>query len=111
MTNPHKTDALDVIDEHLARELGPNTTGPQIAAHAHDAFIRAYTVYSVHALDALPARAVAIDRDGDPWLKLHTGEWLGDASTNREANVETSLQLEAWAPLFVVPTTLGGADL
>lgn len=111
MTNPHKTDALDVIGEHLARELGPNTTGPQIAAHAHDAFIRAYTVYSVHALDALPAEAVAVDKDGEPWRKIASGGWLGGGSLHYEGHVVTSLQLEAWAPLFIVPTTLGGADL
>lgn len=77
------------------------------AEHALKAFMNALTLHSVHELDAQPDGAVVIDRDGEPWQKLPNGEWIGEASTMREANTESSLQLEAWAPLFLVPTTGG----
>lgn len=111
MTNPHKVEALDAIGEEFAAQIKTGVTAEDVAALTHDAFIRAYTVYSVHALDALPVGTIAIDKDGDPWRKLTARTWIGGPLTDDLPTIETSLQLEAWAPLFIVPTTLGGADL
>lgn len=79
-------------------------------AHAEavlDGILQALTLHSVHELDAQPEGAVVTDRDGDPWMKTENGRWLGEASLLREANSETSLQLEAWAPLHLDPFTGG----
>lgn len=79
-------------------------------AHAEavlDGILQALTLHSVHELDAQPAGAVVTDRDGDVWQKAENGRWIGEASTLREANTESSLQLEAWAPLHLAPHTGG----
>lgn len=96
-------------DEAQRRETNPDTgyTMDLAAAAAVEAVLQALTLHSIHELDAQPEGAVVTDRDGDPWMKTDNGRWLGEASLLREANSETSLQLEAWAPLHLEPFTGG----
>lgn len=96
-------------DEDQHREANHDTgyTVDKAAAAAVEAVLAALTLRSVHELDAQPAGAVVTDFDGDPWQKTEDGSWIGEASTLREANTESSLQLEAWAPLHLAPQTGG----
>lgn len=96
-------------DEAQHRETSPDTgyTMELAAEAAVEAVLEALALRSVHELDAQPARAVVTDRDGDVWQKVEGGRWIGEASTLREANTESSLQLEAWAPLHLAPQTGG----
>jgi len=114
--NPElKAQLIEAAAEAMARgsqlqhEADPGAEYSKTAAaeDAVEAVLEALTVRSVHQLDAQPVRAVATDRDGDVWQKVEGGRWIGEASTLREANTESSLQLEAWAPLHLAPQTGG----